>query len=118
MSNPASISIGYPHVGGQRRAARTVRAKRTSARVALWNANVCGEFLFLTAWNGTGLAGLVSRLVRRAAAEEDKTLACISAITTWIIPLPNSGPHSRRSWGDRRAPHRTAAPPRSREGDA
>jgi hypothetical protein len=62
-------------------AAEAVRAAPTRREKLAGNANVCGEFVFLVAWNGTGLAGFVNRPVRRVAAQEDKTLACISAIT-------------------------------------
>ena len=55
MSNPASISIGDPLTSAFKTRGRTVRARPTSAREALRNANICGEFLFLVASDGTWL---------------------------------------------------------------
>src|ERR1700722_20427990 len=73
MSNPASMSIGDPLTGAFRCARPKQReppqlgARSSLERKRMWRVCVPGGM------DGTGLAGLISRPVRRVAAREDKT---------------------------------------------
>src|ERR1700722_2344843 len=91
MSNPASMSIvailspAHPDARPKQREPRQLGARSSLERKRLRRVCVPGGM------ERHGFCWSCKSTVRRAAAQEDKTLAYISAITTWIIHFRTAG---------------------------